>query len=109
MSQRMKHNSDLLRVLACSTPKQRKAILATCHVDLIKCLAEISLNVLKGVVPINGEQKKKLRRYKSVLRALADKRVPLKKKKEKLNQRGGNLLSLLLPPVLSTLGSLLLK
>ena len=44
-------------------PLQRKAILATCHVDLIKCLAEISLNVLQGVVPINGEQKKKLKRF----------------------------------------------
>ena len=109
MSQRMKHNSDLLRVLARSTPKQRKAILATCHIDLIKCLAEISLNVLQGVVPINAKQKKKLKRYKSVLRALADKRVSLKKKKAKLNQSGGNLLSLLLPPVLSTLGSFLLK
>ena len=109
MSQRMKHNSDLLRVLARSSPKQRKAILATCHVDLIKCLAEISLNVLQGVVPVNESQKKKLRRYKSLLRALADKKVPLKRKKEKLNQSGGNLLTLLLPPVLSALGSLLVK
>ena len=109
MSQRMKHNSDLLRVLAHSSPKQRKAILKTCHVDLIKCLAEISLNVLQGVVPINTIQKKKLQRYKSLLRSLADKKVSLKRKKEQLNQSGGNLLTFLLPPVLSALGNLLLK
>ena len=77
MSQRMKHNIDLLRVLARSSPKQRKAIIKTCHVDLIKCLAEISLNVLQGVVPINPSQKKKLKRFRSLLRALADKKVSI--------------------------------
>ena len=109
MSQRMKHNLDLLRVLARSSPKQRKAILQTCHVDLIKCLAEISLNVLQGVVPINPSQKKKLKRFKSLLRALADRKVSLKQKKAKLQQSGGSLLGLLLPPVLSALGSLFIK
>ena len=109
MSQRMRHNADLLRVLARASKKQRKAILETCHIDLVKCLAEISLNVLEGVVPISPTQKKKLKRYKSLLRSLADKKVSLKKKKTKLNQSGGNLLTLLLPPVLSALGSLLIK
>ena len=109
MSQRIKHNLDLLRVLAKSNRKQRKAILETCHVDLIKCLAEISLNFLRGIIPINELQKKKLRRYRRLLHALADKNVSLKIKKEHLNQSGGNLLALLLPPVLSTLGSLLTK
>jgi len=109
MSQRMKHNADLLRVLARSSPKQRKAIIKTCHTDLIKCLAEISLNVLQGVVPINPSQKKKLKRFRSLLRALADKKVPIKKKKEKLEQSGGSLLGLLIPPVLSALGSLFTK
>lgn len=109
MSQRMKHNLDLLRVLARSSNKQRKAILQTCHVDLIKCLAEISLNVLKGVVPVDKTQKNRLRRYKTLLRSLADKSVSLKNKKKKLTQSGGNLLSYLLPPVLSVLGNLLTK
>ena len=109
MSERMRHNSDLLRVLARASKTQRKAILETCHIDLIKCLAEISLNVLEGVVPISPIEKKKLKRYKSLLRSLADKKVSLKKKKTKLNQSGGNLLTLLLPPVLSALGSLLSK
>ena len=109
MSQRMKHNIDLLRVLARSSPKQRKAIIKTCHVDLIKCLAEISLNVLQGVVPINPSQKKKLKRFRSLLRALADKNVSIKTKKQKLEQRGGSLLGLLIPPVLTALGSLFTK
>lgn len=109
MSQRMKHNIDLLRVLARSSPKQRKAIIKTCHVDLIKCLAEISLNVLQGVVPINPSQKKKLKRFRSLLRALADKKVSIKTKKQKLEQSGGSLLGLLIPPVLSALGSLFTK
>ena len=109
MSQRMKHNIDLLRVLARSSPKQRKAIIKTCHVDLIKCLAEISLNVLQGVVPINPSQKKKLKRFRSLLRVLADKKVSIKTKKQKLEQSRGSLLGLLIPPVLSALGSLFTK
>ena len=109
MSQRMKHNLDLLRVLAKSNKRQRKAILETCHVDLIKCLAEISLNFLRGIVPVDKTQKKKLKRYRRLLHALADTKVSLQSKKEQLNQRGGNLLTLLLPPVLSTLGNLLTR
>lgn len=109
MSQRMRNNLDLLNVLARSNKKQRKAILQNCHVDLVKCLAEISLNLVRGVIPINASQKKKLKRYRRVLHALADKKVSLTTKRKELNQHGGNLLTLLLPPVLSTLGSLLTK
>jgi len=105
----MRNNWNLLNVLAKSNRKQKKAILETCDVDLVKCLAEISLNLLKGVIPVNPTQKKKLKRYRRLLHELADKKVSLRTKKEKLNQQGGSLLGLLLPTVLSTLGNLLIK
>ena len=50
---------------------------------------------------------KRLRRFKLLLRTLIDKKVPLKQKKKHLIQRGGNLLSYLLPPALNTLATLL--
>lgn len=109
MSRRLSENADLLRVLAKSNPKLRSAILKCCNNELIKAICEVTLNVLKGVVPINKQQKRKLKRYKRVLRALVDKKVPVKKKREHLNQTGGNFLPFLIPPVLSVLAILLSK
>ena len=109
MSRRVKDNIDFLRVLAKSNPKLRRAILQCCHNDLIKAICEVTLNVLKGVVPVNEKQKRKLRRHKTVLRALADKKISIKRKREYLNQTGGNFLPFLLPPVLSVLASFLSK
>ena len=109
MSRRLKDNADFLRVLAKSTLKLRRAILKCCHSELIKTICEVTLNVLKGVVPIDEKQKKKLRRYKTVLRTLADKKVSIKKKRESLNQAGRNFLPFLIPPVLSVLANLLSK
>lgn len=109
MSRRLRENSELLTVLAKATPKLRRAILKSCNRELLKTIFEVTLNVLRGVVPINDKQKKKLRRYKTVLRTLADKKVSIKKKQESLNQTGGNFLPFLIPPVLSVLASLISK
>lgn len=109
MSRRLRNNADFLRVLAKANPKLRRAILQCCHSELIKAICEVTLNVLRGIVPINQQQKAKLKRHKKVLRVLVEKKIPLEKKREYLNQTGGNFLALLLPPVLSALGSLLTK
>ncbi len=105
----MRENSEFLRVLSKSNRKQRKAILEHCHNELIKCICEISLNLLRGVIPISKSQKDKLKRYKSILRDLIDKKKSIKHKRKQLSQSGGNLLTLLIPPVLSVLGNLLTK
>jgi hypothetical protein len=109
MSRRLRDNADFLRVLAKSNPKLRRAILKCCNPELIKAVCEVALNVLKGVVPVSEQQKKKLKRYKRVLRALTDKKVSITKKREFLNQTGGNFLPFLIPPVLSVLASLISK
>jgi ribose 1,5-bisphosphokinase PhnN len=70
--------------------------------------AKCSLNLPKGVVPLTPRQKRHLVRYKAHLRDLANKKVSRKRKRQRLNQKGRNLLSELLPPVLGVLGSLLL-
>ena len=58
MSRRLSDNADFLRVLAKSNPKLRCAILKCYNSELIKAICEVTLNVLKGVVPINKQQKK---------------------------------------------------
>ncbi|KAJ8018732.1 hypothetical protein HOLleu_43117 [Holothuria leucospilota] len=58
--------------------------------NLILCLCECALNVLYGNVPLTENQKKTLKRYRRTLRLLADKKVSLRQKKKKLEQRGGS-------------------
>ena len=107
MSQCLRNNIDFLRVLKKSNSKQRRAILQAADNQLLKAICECVINVLRGTVKINPKQKTQLKRYKASLRELADKGVPLKKKKKTLVQKGGGFLSIILPTVLQTLASIL--
>ena len=103
----MKGSLPYLQVIVKSKPKLRKLLINNVPEEVITAICECSLNLLKGVIPITPGQKRRLARYKTHLRALASKKVSRKQKKLYLNQKGGNLLTALLPPVLSVLGSLL--
>ena len=105
--QRLERNLDYLKVLCRCNSKQCKALLAGADSDLIKCLCECTSNVIKGNIPVTSGQKKKLSKHKTHLRLLSDKKVPLAKKKAKLVQRGGFLLPLLLPAVMSAVPALI--
>ena len=59
MTRRLKDNAQTLRVLSKAPPKERKTILQYANNDLIKCLCECALNILKGTVPLTSAQKKK--------------------------------------------------
>ena len=109
MSKRMKDNLAYLQILAKCKPKIRKVIIDHGPADVLMCVCECCYNLLKGTVPLTPTQKRRLSRYKEHLRALADKKVSRVKKRRILNQKGGNLLAALLPPVLSVLGSLFIK
>lgn len=73
-----------------------------------KCICEICLNIIKGVVPLKEPQKQKLRRYSNIIRKLTRK---IKKKnigsKKKLIQSGGAFLPLLFSIVAPVLTKLL--
>ena len=68
--------------------------------SVITAICECCLNTLKGVIPLTPRQKRRLARHKTQLCALANKKVSRKKKKQYLNQEGGNLLAAVIPPVL---------
>jgi len=85
-----------------------KAILANCKGELVKTLSECSLNLLRSNVKLTPCQKRKLRKYRTHLRKLEDKRVSLTSKKKAIVQRGGFLIPLL-GAVLPTIASLLFK
>ena len=109
MSKRMRGSLPYLQVMVKSKPKLRKFLIDNVPANVITAICECSLNLLKGVIPLTPRQKRRLVRYKTHLRALANKKVSRKQKKKHLNKKGGNLLTALLPPVLSVLGSLLVK
>lgn len=88
MSARIKRNAPILRVLSEGRPSVVKALVKGASPDLINTLCECSLNVLKGRVPLNHSQKKRLTAFKKELRVLAKKGTSLKQRKQLL-QKGG--------------------
>ena len=80
MSKQMKDNLAYLHVLAKCKPKVRKALFEHGPADLITCICECSLNLLKGLIPLSPTQKRTLSRYKKHLRILADKKSLDKRK-----------------------------
>ena len=108
MTQNVRNHAHMLKVLSESSPRLRKSILQHADSNLVKCLCECSLNVLKGNVSLSPHQKRKLSRHKQKLRALANPKLSKAKKKKLLIQQGG-FVGALIGPVLSTLAGLLLK
>lgn len=101
MSRTVIKNSELLRALSKLGPKERHALLKTIGNNQIHCICECIFNTLKGRVPLNGHQKKRLARHKHILRRLVTPGEPLSKKRKLLIQKGGALLPLILAPLIT--------
>lgn len=106
MSARIKRNAPLLKALYRATPKKRRDILIHSSPDFIQTLCEISLNLLKGNVPLTPSQFKKLKRQKKIIKLLADKRTSLKRKQQVLKKQTGGFLLPLLSAVVPLIGNL---
>ena len=106
MATRLKKQAPALCMLCYAKPKMRKAVIESADKDLIHCLCECALNILKGNVTLTKDQLKQLSRYKQHLRQLTEKKLALKKKKE-IIQKGGFLPALLAPLAASVIAPLL--
>ena len=105
MTSRLKRQVPLLLVLAKANPSVCKTILRSADRDLLQCLSECALNILKGNVKLKPSDKARLTKYRQKLRKVADKRVSLKEK-HKIVQTGGfapALLAPLLAPLIAPL------
>ena len=103
----MKHHYKTLRTLCKCKGKKRKLLLQKASGGVIRTVAQVAKNTIKGNIPLSPRQKQRLRRHKKTLRALALAKSSLKSKRKLLSQKGGALLPLLLAPVLSAVaGSL---
>ena len=106
MSAVIKRQFNVLRVLKQATPKLRRAIVENSTSDLILALCEIIHNVLSGTVKLTSAERKSLKRHQALLRKIADKSIPIKKKRALLVQRGG-FLPALLGPALGLLATII--
>lgn len=105
MSKLLSKHTNLLRALHKASPSHRSKLLKKhCNRDFVCCITECVKNLLKGNIPLSELQKKKLSAKKKVLRQIALKKTPLRKK-QKLIQSGG-FLGALLGPLVSILGGL---
>ena len=108
MSQVVKNNPGFLQLLAHCPTHQCEFLLRTATPQQVHALVQVLHNVLKEYIPFPKENRQKLLPYKDALISLAEPHVPYKKKKHILVQEGGGFIQDLLPPVISSLGFLLL-
>ena len=103
MTSRLKRQVPLLLVLAKAHPSVCKTILRSADRDLLQCLSECALSILKGnmKMKLKSSDKARLTKYCQKLRKVADKKVSLKEK-HKIVQTGG-LAPALLAPLLAPL------
>lgn len=105
MSTRIKANTPFLHLLARSSLKKRKNLLKQATKEELASLFEICLNIIRGNIPVQGKDYKRLKRQKQLIRRLADKKVSVTQKKKLINQKGGFIGSLaaIALPILSQL------
>lgn len=84
--------------------RKRQALMKMGGDDLTQCLCECVLNVIKGNVSLTKTQFKKLKRFKTPLRQLVNKKTSLRKKKTIIEQKGGRLLPNIITPIIKALG-----
>ena len=77
--------------------KCRKKMIQESPKEVIHCVGECCINLIKGNVRLTNAQKNQLRARKQHIRLRSSKQVPLVEKKI-INQKGGALLGLLLKP-----------
>ena len=112
MSVKLVKNFDFIKQLSQSSKRDCASLLQKVSIDRIKVLCEICLNLLEGNIPVNGEEKQKLKRHRKKIEVLADRKVALKQKRPIINQRGGfigTLASVALPVLTGIIAKAVLK
>lgn len=97
-----KKNTDILRALYHLNPAQRISVLKKANPQLIRCICECALNILKGNVSLEPHQKSKLKRHAHTLRRLANAKAGgIETKRRIIVQKGNGLfLTTLLVPII---------
>ena len=103
----LKHK-DYLSLLSKGSKQQKRrcALIDLANSGEIRSVIECIYNVLLGNVSLKAKDKKRLMRYKNIMRLVTRKNINARTKKKVLKQKGG-FLSTLLPLALSPLGAII--
>ena len=98
----------LLKYLGKVKPAEYKAIIKSAPSGLINAIGECCYNVLRGNVPVTERQKQRLKKYKTLVRAIGDRKLSVKRRRRALLQKGGSfgILSTVLPAAIGLLSNL---
>ena len=108
-SSRIQKHKDFIKVLLKAKPKLRQALLTHSDTDCIRCLCDIVFNIRTGKISLSSKERKKLKKYKMLMKNVTTKNVPLKRRRSIFIQKGGGLFTILLPAVLSAVTALIAK
>ena len=98
----------MLLALVSAKPHVRTLILKSLDNGTIHILSQLAANIVHGNIPLDAQQRRKIRKFKRVISFLQDKYTPNAVKREALVQQGG-FLPILLPIVSSIAGALISK
>jgi hypothetical protein len=104
---RLKSQLHFLHVLKDAKPQARRALLATANNELIKAIVKCAINTLKGNHTLTKEDKSKLSKYESSLRAPVNPKISFKNKRKLLIQQGGFIIPLLTSILTGVIGTLI--
>lgn len=108
MSERVIRNLEFLNKLQEYKGRQQSKLILEASEDNIKALTEVIYNLLEGNIKIPEETRVELKQYKAFLRTLSDKEIPIERKKKSIFRKR-HILSAVLGPILSILGTCLSK
>ena len=91
---------------AAKKPSRRNKLVDVADSGEIRAVSECIQNILEGNVPVDHKVLQQMKKYKSLLRSLAQKCYPIKQKKRILKQKGG-FIGALVPLAISAATSLL--
>lgn len=89
MSKHLVRSEPFIKLVANSKPHQRNVLLRNATKEQLKALCEVCLNTIRGNLRLPPIAVQKLKRHRKTLEALANRRVPLYKKRHLINQKGG--------------------
>ena len=110
MSKRFAISEPFIRLVAESTPQERKSLLRHASKRQLKSLYIVCLNAVRGNLKLAPHVVKRLRRHRKTIETLGDKRVPQREKVRLVNQKGGLLgqvAGLALPVIAQVVASVL--
>jgi hypothetical protein len=109
---RLKNNANFLRYLHAANLRKRKQLIKNASCEELSSLCECAFNLVKkNVTPTPGQLRRLSEpKVKKLVYHLADRRIPLAKKRKLLLQAGGGFpIALLAPIITSILGSVISK